>query len=77
MICQDNASFCVVLFWFRFLDFFFLYFVSSFCPGYYLATLEAATQHILDLAAQYETVASVDHMFDNGEDIYDEDELVD
>ncbi len=50
--------------------------VHVWISGYYLATLEAATQHILDLAVQYETVASVDQMFDNGEDIYDE-ELVD
>ena len=42
-----------------------------------MATLEAATQHILDLAEQYETLASVDQMFDNGQDIYDDDELVD
>jgi hypothetical protein len=40
--------------------------------GYYLATLEAATQHICDLADQYESVAQVDVMFDNGEDIYEE-----
>lgn len=52
--------------------------VIVFCSiGYYLATLEAATQHILDLAEQYRTVASVDQMFDNGQDIYDDEELVD
>ena len=46
---------------------------SAFCiAGYYLATLEAATQHICDLAEQYESVAEVDVMFDNGEDIYEE-----
>eukprot|EP01034_Spumella_vulgaris_P023345 gene23345-29558_t len=40
--------------------------------GYYLATLEAATQHICDLADQYEKVAKVsDSLFDDGEDIFE------
>ena len=39
--------------------------------GYYLATLEAATQHICDLADQYEKVARVDGLFDDGEDIFE------
>jgi hypothetical protein len=38
--------------------------------GYYLATLEAATQHIFDLAEQYEkSSAEVQHLDANGEDI--------
>ncbi len=46
--------------------------VLSFClSGYYLATLEAATQHICDLADQYEKVAKVDSLFDDGEDIFE------
>ncbi len=39
--------------------------------GYYLATLEAATQHICDLADQYEKVARIDTLFDDGEDIFE------
>ena len=40
--------------------------------GYYLATLEAATQHILDLANQFESVAQVDKIIeDQSEDILD------
>lgn len=38
--------------------------------GYYLATLEAATQHIVDLAAQFEKVAKVDKLYDDGEDMF-------
>lgn len=40
--------------------------------GYYLATLEAAAQHICDLADQYEKVARIDALFDDGEDIFEE-----
>ena len=40
--------------------------------------MEAATQHILDLATQYEaTAATRGNMFDNGEDIYDDEALDD
>jgi hypothetical protein len=45
--------------------------LSFFITGYYLATLEAATQHICDLADQYEKVARVDGLFDDGEDIFE------
>ena len=39
---------------------------------YYLATLEAVTQHILDLANQFESVAQVDKIIeDQSEDILD------
>jgi hypothetical protein len=39
--------------------------------GYYLATLEAATQHIFDLAEQYEksSADALQHLDANGEDI--------
>jgi hypothetical protein len=47
--------------------------VSHFpCAGYYLATLEAATQHIFDLAEQYEKSAAEAQQLDaNGEDVLD------
>eukprot|EP01038_Epipyxis_sp_PR26KG_P007258 gene7258-9895_t len=38
--------------------------------GYYLATLEAATQHILDLAGQYEKIAKLDHIFDESDEMF-------
>lgn len=42
------------------------------CTGYYLATLEAATQHICDLAAQFERVAAADALlFDDGQDLFE------
>lgn len=42
------------------------------CTGYYLATLEAATQHIFDLAEQYEKSAAEAQQLDaNGEDVLD------
>jgi hypothetical protein len=33
--------------------------------------LEAAIQHIGDLASQFESIASKESLFDNGEDMYD------
>jgi hypothetical protein len=41
--------------------------------GYYLATLEAATQHIFDLAEQYEQSAAAEaqQLDANGEDVLD------
>ncbi len=40
--------------------------------GYYLATLEAATQHIFDLAEQYEKSSADAPLLDaNGEDVLD------
>ena len=37
-----------------------------FCVGYYLATLEAATQHIVTLAEQFEDIDKADQLF-NGD----------
>lgn len=39
--------------------------------GYYLATLEAASQHICDLAEQYEKVANIETMFTEEEDVFE------
>lgn len=36
--------------------------------GYYLATLEAAIQHILNLAEQYEDIVQEDGFFEEEED---------
>lgn len=35
------------------------------CLGYYLATLEAATQHIVTLAQQFEEIDKADQVFTN------------
>lgn len=46
--------------------------IISLCNiGYYLATLEAAVEHIIDLASQYEGIAVNDGFYDDGEDIFD------
>lgn len=39
--------------------------------GYYLATLEAAIEHVNDLASQYEDIARSDGFYDDDEDIYE------
>ena len=33
--------------------------------------MEAAIEHIIDLASQYEGIATSDGFYDDGEDIYD------
>ena len=38
--------------------------------GYYLATLEASTQHIADLADAYQSAGKIGHMLDDGDDVY-------
>lgn len=44
---------------------------SHFTLGYYLATFEAALQHIYDLASQYEDIAKGDGSSHDREDISD------
>ena len=39
--------------------------------GFYLATLEAAIEHVNDLASQYEDIARSDGFYDDDEDIYE------
>jgi hypothetical protein len=50
-----------------------LYLFVSFssCSGYYLATLEAAIQHILDIATQYEGIVNTDGFYEETEDLFD------
>lgn len=51
-------------------------FISSFSSsylsflGYYLTTLEASTQHISDLADNFENTHRSNHLFDDGDDMY-------
>lgn len=56
-------------------SFYDLTFVSAFL-GYYLATLEAATQHILDIANQYEGILTTDGFYDDSDEIYDFGQIV-
>lgn len=44
---------------------------TFYLQGYYLATLEAAVAHIIDMASQYEGIAVSDGFYDDGEDIFD------
>lgn len=50
------------------------YFIFWDNAGYYLATLEAAVEHIIDLASQYEGIAVNDGFYDDGQDIFDDGE---
>lgn len=42
-----------------------------FLSGYYLATLEAAIQHIMDIAMQHEGIVSTDGFYDEAEEVFD------
>lgn len=39
--------------------------------GYYLATFEAALQHIGDMAGQFQDIAKDNGFYDDGEDVFD------